>query len=69
MVKGFALPVDYVLHDISYTNIVMMSATLPTYGSAGDKEKKKTKGADGEVVKADDRRNIGCVASILRQYN
>lgn len=41
MVKGFGLPVEQVLYELSYANIVLLSATLPDY-------KAKTKEEDNE---------------------
>ena len=33
MVKGFGLPVDQVLYEMSYTNAILYSATIPSYES------------------------------------
>lgn len=36
MAKAFGLPLDYVLYDMSYANVILYSATLPSYdGSKG----------------------------------
>ena len=43
MVKGFGLPVEQVLYELSYANIVLLSATLPDY-------KAKTKEEDNEIL-------------------
>lgn len=60
-VKAFKLPIDYVLYDMSYQNIVMYSACLPSYSA-----KKKGKSKDrGEVIDADDKRNMDKVREIL----
>lgn len=37
MIKGFNLPIDYILYELSYANLIMLSATLPSY----DKEEKE----------------------------
>jgi hypothetical protein len=37
MIKGFNLPIDYILYELSYANLIMLSATLPNY----DKEEKE----------------------------
>lgn len=37
MIKGFNLPIDYILYELSYANLIMLSATLPGY----DKEEKE----------------------------
>ena len=52
--KGYDLTFDYVLYNISYTNMIMYGAILPTY------DKKKNDGKKDEeqkVIKADDPRN------------
>jgi hypothetical protein len=33
MVKGFNLPVEYVLYEMSYANIIMYNAIIPSYHS------------------------------------
>ena len=43
MVKGFGLPVEQVLYELSYANIVLLSATLPDY-------KAKAKEEDTEIL-------------------
>ena len=50
--KAFSLPFDYVLYDMSYANVIMYSAVLPSYNS-----KKKDGAANQKVIKADDPRN------------
>lgn len=51
-VKGFNLPIDYVLYDMSYVNMIMFGAVLPSYKPSGDVK------ADGnqkqEEIKVDD---------------
>lgn len=59
-VKGFRIPVEYVLYDISYANIIMMGATLPSYNSKRDKNKHNQ-----EVIMADDPRNKDRVATFF----
>lgn len=49
------MPIDYVLYDMSYANMVLYGAVLPSYHA-------KDKGAGGtgkkqEVIKADDPKN------------
>ncbi|MGG6497201.1 UNVERIFIED_CONTAM: hypothetical protein NY603_30190, partial [Bacteroidetes bacterium 56_B9] len=52
--KGYNLTFDYVLYNISYTNMIMYGAILPTY----DKKKNDGKKDEGQkVIKADDPRN------------
>lgn len=57
-VKYFRFSVEYILHDISYTNLVMLSATIPDYGSKDGKSNDK-------VIKADDPANNALVMKAL----
>jgi len=43
-VKSFGVTFDFVLYELSYANLVLYSAVLPTYNS--DKEGKKGKSGD-----------------------
>lgn len=61
MVKAFTLPIEYVLYDMSYANIIMYSACLPSYTSGKDKKGND----DDEVINADDPRNRDKVRQIL----
>ncbi len=38
-VKYFRFPIEYILYELSYVNLVMLSATIPDYGG-GDKSGK-----------------------------
>lgn len=51
--KAFSLPFDYVLYDMSYANVIMYSAVLPSYSS----KKKDGAGHNQKVIKADDPSN------------
>lgn len=54
--KGYRMGFKEVLYDISYANVVLYSAVLPSYNT----DKKKKKRADlgcGEEIKADDPKN------------
>lgn len=65
VVKGYSLPIDYVLYDMSYTNMIMFGAVIPSYNS-------KRKGKDSkeqEVVKADDPRNRARVRKIFEDFD
>lgn len=42
--KSYNLTIDYVLYELSYTNLIMYSAVLPSYNS----DKKKPKGTKEE---------------------
>lgn len=67
-VKAFNFPIDYVLYDISYVNLIMYGAVLPSYESM----KRKGKGnpdKEQEVVKADDPANRAKVREILNSFD
>jgi hypothetical protein len=51
------LTFGYVLHDMSFANLIMYSAVLPSYHSADEKNRK--------VIQADDPRNAERVRKIL----
>lgn len=58
MAKAFAVPFKYVLYEVSYANLILYSASLPTYGGGEGKDKKKgRKGAEEEILWADDPKN------------
>ncbi|MGL5913357.1 MAG: hypothetical protein ACRCZB_04265 [Bacteroidales bacterium] len=52
------MPIDYVLHEISYANMIMYSATLPSYNSSKKSE-------DGNVIDANDPRNIDLINRMM----
>jgi len=60
-VKYFRFSVEYILHELSYTNLIMLSATIPDYRSDESNEKPvggKTFGINDNVtVKASDPEN------------
>lgn len=60
-VKAFGLPVGYVLYDLSYANLVLLGATLPTYGAVG------RRGGGRGGVDAGDSRNNAAVAAAFRE--
>ncbi|MBO5194425.1 MAG: hypothetical protein J6B62_05975 [Bacteroidales bacterium] len=45
-VKSFGLPIDYVLYDMSYSNLVMYGAVLPSYSTSTGKDKDESINAD-----------------------
>ncbi|MEL7586663.1 MAG: hypothetical protein AAGU19_08100 [Prolixibacteraceae bacterium] len=57
--KGYNLTPDYVLYKMSYANVIMYSAVLPSYDD--EKESKE----DEEVINADDPKNRDKVRQIL----
>lgn len=63
-VKGFGVDFEYALHGISYANMVLMGATLPSYG--GKKEEKDKNGND--IIRADDPKNKDLVKAVIKGY-
>lgn len=57
--KAFNLPPEYVLYDLSYANILLYCAVLPSYDT--DREKSK----DSDTIRADDPENKEKVRKIL----
>lgn len=64
VIKAFRLPVDYVLYDMSYANLVLYGASLPAYRSPKTKNGKKQE----EVIRVDDPRNSDKVLKLLRTF-
>ena len=64
--KGFRFPLDYVLYDLSYANLILLGATLPSYDPD---RKKRTPQGDQEVVRADDPRNKDKVRQFFNSVN
>ncbi len=62
-VKAYNLPLDYVLYDMSYANMVMYSAVLPSYDSKKDRGSETGK---QDIIKADDPRNSEKVLALLQ---
>lgn len=60
-VKGFGFSVEYALYDISYANLILMGATLPTY----DSKAKDGNHGDGDIINAEDPRNREKVRQIF----
>ena len=59
-VKYFRFSVEYILHELSYTNLVMLSATIPDYSY--DRDKKK---GDGVTINGDDPSNNALILKAL----
>jgi hypothetical protein len=57
--KAFNLPPEYVLYDLSYANILLYSAVLPSYDTGREKSK------DSDTIRADDPENKEQVRKIL----
>ncbi len=58
-VKAFGFPLDYVLYDLSYANLIMYGAVLPTFG------RDRSHRQEEEVINADDPGNRDRVRSII----
>lgn len=58
MVKSYNCTIDYAVHELSYTNLMLYVAVLPDYGSKDDK--------GGPHVSADDPENKEIVKQILQ---
>lgn len=61
-VKAFNVPFDVALYEMSYANMMLYSASLPSYSNY---KKEKGEGSSDEVVKADDPTNRANVLAIL----
>lgn len=68
MVKAFGLTVDYVLNEMSYQNVIMYSAVLPSYSPSSKKENGR-KHIRQEVIKADDPRNRDRVRQMVASFD
>ena len=65
MVKALGLDIDYVLYDMSHTNLILYGASLPAYRSPRDKG-----GSDGdECINADDPSNRDRVRAFLNSID
>lgn len=61
--KAYNLPIDYVLYDMSYVNMIMYGAVLPSYRSHKDGDKVSNTGQD--IIRADDPANRDRVRRFL----
>lgn len=62
-VKTFNVPFDYVLYDVSYANLLLYSASMPSYSNYKEARGKTDDGQ--EIVNADDMKNRESVLAIL----
>lgn len=60
--KAYNFPLDYVLYDLSYSNMILFGAVLPSYQSKEDKEKMKQA---QDVIKASDVKNNDKVKDLI----
>ena len=64
IIKAFNFPIDYVLYELSYANMMLYSASLPTYRKPKNKDKT---GQRQETIDAGDPRNKDKVRAFLNQ--
>ena len=57
-VKGFGFTVEEILYEVSFANLILMGATLPSYDSG-------TRGNDEKAINADDPRNREAVRNFF----
>lgn len=65
--RGYNLPIEYVLYELSYSNMILYSAVIPSYKSKwkdGDGNKKEQ-----EEIKADDPANKDKVRKFLDEID
>ena len=62
-VKGFGVSFEFAVHEISYENLALYNATLPSYDNKKDKGELGTK---ERPIKADDPKNKDLVRAIIR---
>lgn len=67
--KAYALPFDYVLYELSFANLTMYSAVLPSYDSKKDGDGKKGKPQkDGIEMRMDDPRNNDRIRQLFQTF-
>lgn len=67
-VKAFGVTFDFALYEVSYSNIMMYCATLPTYNSKSSDKDDKRSGSKQKTVQADDPKNRELVRAIIGGY-
>ncbi len=65
-VKAFNLPIDYVLHELSYANLTLYGASLPSYKSP---ENKKGRHGKGDTIDAGNPKNKDKVRAFLNSID
>lgn len=61
IVKAYNFTLEYVLYDLSYANMILLGAVLPSYNP----DRKSGKGDKQDVIKADDPANRGALRTFL----
>lgn len=62
--KSLGLTIDYVLHEMSYANLNLYSASLPTYRKP---DKDGRRGGKEQTIRADDPKNRDLVRDFINQ--
>lgn len=65
MVKAFNLPIDYVLYEMSYPNMLLYSASLPSFKKPKQDGKTDGNGKKQESINAGDPNNKDRVRALL----
>lgn len=63
-VKSFNQPIEYVLYDLSYANLLMYNSVLPSYDFDSDKKKKKKD--KGKSYNMDDKANKHILTDLFK---
>lgn len=63
--KAFGLSIEYVLYEMSYANLILYGATLPSYNKKKDNKGRKTN--DDETINADDPRNNERIIALISE--
>lgn len=65
-IKSFRLPIDYVLYEMSYANLNLYGASLPSYHKPDGEAKQKK---DKDIINASDPRNKNRVRDFLNSID
>lgn len=68
MAKAYRLPFDYVLHGMSYANLILYGAVLPSPGAGKDKKGRAGRRSADIPLKADDPKNRDRVNRIIDSF-
>lgn len=63
--KALEQPIDYIINEMSYANMLLYTASLPTYQKT-DKGENKGK-PDTDIVRADDPKNRDIVRKMIEE--
>lgn len=65
--KALGLRIDYVLNDMSYANLNLYSASLPTYRKAQKDKQQGSINDKQDIIKADDPKNRELVRQFIEE--